>query len=310
MPLTPKQLKTRRNGIGASESGAACGLNPHKSALQLWGEKTDRLPLPDLDNNRFVKWGNRLEKVVCDAFSEETGLKIRRNVKTLSHPDYPWMMCHLDREIIGADGNAVAVLEAKTGSFYTFEKWGPTCDIWSIPGDYEPKVPDEYFCQAQHQLAVTSLSVCYIAVLLAGNDFRVYVIGRDDTFIANLIKLESRFMDFVTSDTMPDNIDWDHANTLDTLKGLYAGKLEGSIELDMDGEYAHLEYQIAASKCREYTKQKNNAQGRILAIMGESELAFTSDGGRYLRTHTTIKPFMNPGSEYDKLTYSKNGGRK
>jgi putative phage-type endonuclease len=306
MPLTSAQLKRRQTGVGASDAGNACGLG-YKSPLQLWGEKTGRLPLPDLDNNRFVKWGNRLEKVVCDAFAEETGLKIRRNAKTLRHPDYPWMLCHLDREIVDTDGNAISVLEAKTGSFYTLDKWGPTCDIWSCPDDYAPKVPDEYFCQAQHQLAVTGLYTCYIAVLLAGNDFRVFVIARDDAFIANLIRMELRLMEHIWADTMPDNIDWDHATTIDTLKGLYAGKLEGAIELDMDGEEAHFDYQAAASKCREFTKLMKNAQGRLLASIGSAEIARTPDGGRYLRTHIIIGPFTNPGSEYDKLTFSKKG---
>ena len=38
-----KWLKMRKAGIGGSEAAAIVGLNPWKSAFQLWMEKTGRL---------------------------------------------------------------------------------------------------------------------------------------------------------------------------------------------------------------------------------------------------------------------------
>ena len=43
-------LEVRKNGIGSSDAAAAVGLNPYKSQLELWMEKTGRaenLPQPD-----------------------------------------------------------------------------------------------------------------------------------------------------------------------------------------------------------------------------------------------------------------------
>ena len=43
-------LQIRKQGIGSSDAAAAVGLNPYKSQLELWLEKTDRdAGLPKVD---------------------------------------------------------------------------------------------------------------------------------------------------------------------------------------------------------------------------------------------------------------------
>ena len=45
-------LNVRKSGIGSSDAGAAVGLNPYKSQLELWMEKTGRdASLPKTDPN-------------------------------------------------------------------------------------------------------------------------------------------------------------------------------------------------------------------------------------------------------------------
>lgn len=54
-------LSVRKTGIGGSDAAAAVGLNPYKSQLELWLEKTGRdgdLPKPDpSDTKEPVYWG-------------------------------------------------------------------------------------------------------------------------------------------------------------------------------------------------------------------------------------------------------------
>jgi predicted phage-related endonuclease len=54
-----------------------------------------------------------------------------------------------------------------------------------------------------HQLAVTGKQAADVAVLVCGNDFRVYRIERDEAMIANLIRLEKNFWHYVQTDTPP-----------------------------------------------------------------------------------------------------------
>ena len=45
-------LAVRKHGIGSSDAAAAVGLNPYKSQLELWLEKTGRdAGLPKIDSN-------------------------------------------------------------------------------------------------------------------------------------------------------------------------------------------------------------------------------------------------------------------
>ena len=62
-------LDIRRSGIGSSDAAAAVGLNPYKSQLELWMEKTGRGgALPQLDPNDEASpmyWGTLLEPIVA-----------------------------------------------------------------------------------------------------------------------------------------------------------------------------------------------------------------------------------------------------
>ena len=62
-------LAVRKQGIGSSDAGAAVGLNPYKSQLELWLEKTGRdtmLPKADPhDEESPMYWGNVLEPIVA-----------------------------------------------------------------------------------------------------------------------------------------------------------------------------------------------------------------------------------------------------
>src|SRR5450830_1328762 len=75
-------LEVRKNGIGSSDAAAAVGLNPYKSQLELWLEKTGRdenLPKSDpLDEDSPAYWGNVLEPIVARHYSKRTDHRVRR----------------------------------------------------------------------------------------------------------------------------------------------------------------------------------------------------------------------------------------
>jgi len=95
------------------------------------------------------------------------------------------MLANLDRAV-GADG----VLEVKTAGGHSAQFW-------------EDGVPEHYQCQVIHQLAVTGKAWADVAVLIGGQDFRIYRIERDEAQIADLIERESAFWKMVESDTQP-----------------------------------------------------------------------------------------------------------
>jgi putative phage-type endonuclease len=187
-------LAVRKQSIGSSDAAAAVGLNPYKSQLEMWLEKTGRdASLPKLDPQEEESpayWGNILEPIVASHYTQRSGHRVRRVNAVLQHPDpkLPWMLANIDREVIGADD--VQILECKTAGINGARLW-------------KEGVPEYVQLQVMHQLAVTGKQAADVAVLLGGQHLEIHRIERDESMIARLIDLERLFWDYVVSDTPP-----------------------------------------------------------------------------------------------------------
>ena len=187
-------LAVRKGGIGSSDAAAAVGLNPYKSQLELWLEKTGRdgsLPkLDPHDEESPAYWGNILEPIVASHYSKRSGNRVRRINAVLQHPgpELPWMLANIDREVIGADD--VQILECKTAGINGARLW-------------KEGVPEYVQLQVMHQLAVTGKQAADVAVLLGGQHLEIHRIERDERMIARLIELERKFWEYVVNDTPP-----------------------------------------------------------------------------------------------------------
>ena len=218
-------LSVRKGGIGSSDAGSAVGLNPYKSQLQLWMEKTGRdgnMPKTDPnDETSPMYWGNLLESIVAAHYTKRTGNKVRRVNAVLQHPQEPWMLANLDREVVGAPD--VQILECKTAGINGARLW-------------KDGVPEYIQLQVMHQLAVTSKQAADVAVLICGQELQVHRIKRDEGMIARLIQLERQFWGYVERDEAPpaDGSDsaavalrclypQDHGQTLDLSDDLAMG---------------------------------------------------------------------------------------
>ena len=185
-------LDVRKRGIGSSDSSAAIGLNPYKSQLELWLEKTNRdqhlaKPNPD-DDTAPVFWGVVLEPVVASQYQRRSGNKVRKVNAVLQHPEIPWMLANIDREVVGSTD--VQILECKTAGINGAKLW-------------RDGVPKYVEVQVMHQLAVTGKQAADVAVLLGGQQLEVYRIERDEILIKHLIELERQFWHYVETDTPP-----------------------------------------------------------------------------------------------------------
>ena len=182
-------LSVRGQGIGSSDAAVAVGISPYKSPLELWLEKTERQNAADLTGNDAVFWGTTLEHTIATVYAERTGVKVRRLNAVLQHPAHIFMLANLDRVVQHpTDGNGI--LEVKTAGVNSAKFW-------------EDGVPDSYQCQVLHQLAVTGKEWCDVAVLIGGQDFRVYRVVRDEAKIADLIQREAQFWQYVLDDIPP-----------------------------------------------------------------------------------------------------------
>lgn len=162
-------LKLRKTGIGGSDAGAICGLNPYSSPMKVFWDKTsDGVEEGD---NEAIRIGNDLEQYVAVRFMEATGLKVRRSNYMYRSKGHPYMIADVDRLVVGED----AGLECKTASAYNADKWA------------DGKIPPHYAIQCYHYMAVTGKRVWYIAAVILGREFVYHKLTWDDALIQQLI---------------------------------------------------------------------------------------------------------------------------
>lgn len=99
----PKEewLKLRKQGIGGSDAGAVCGVNPYSSPMKVFRDKTS--DETEEINNEAVRQGNDLEDYVAQRFMEAAGKKVRRSNAMYRSEKYPFMIADVDRLVVGED---------------------------------------------------------------------------------------------------------------------------------------------------------------------------------------------------------------
>lgn len=67
-------LEYRKKGIGGSDAGSICGLNPYATAISVYQDKIQE-EVTEKEDNESMRQGRDLEEYVARRFMEETGKK-------------------------------------------------------------------------------------------------------------------------------------------------------------------------------------------------------------------------------------------
>ncbi len=242
-------LKLRKNGIGGSDAGAVCGLNPYTSPMAVyWDKITDKLELSD---NEAMRQGRDLEEYVAKRFMEETGLKVRRSNKMYWSEEYPFMYADIDRLVVGED----AGLECKTVNAYNADKWK------------DGAIPMHYLAQCFHYMIVTGKRVWYIAAVILGTQFVYSRIEWDEEFANQLITLESAFWnDHVLTEQMLDP-DGSESCSAVLEKNFHKARREGAVVLPVDMEERLDRRGDISEKIRQLEKEKTLIEQEVKVFM-------------------------------------------
>jgi YqaJ-like viral recombinase domain len=127
--------------------------------------------------------GLELEETARKAFEKKTGMILFP--KVMLHPSLDWMMASLD----GIDLDGKVIVEIK-------------CPGQTDHEIAQGKVPEKYFPQLQHQLAVTGLHLAFY-FSFDGNEGVIVEVRRDDGFITKMIDQEKKFWDNLINHTPP-----------------------------------------------------------------------------------------------------------
>lgn len=256
-----KWLAVRRQGLGGSDAGTIMKLNPYKSRLTLWMEKTGQKAEDNLSDNQAAYWGTVFEEPIARWFCEQTGKKVRR-CGTVQSTKHPWMLANMDREIVGEQ----AGLEVKTAGVKQYAFW---------KGD---NIPDRYYCQIQHYMMVTGYTKWYLAALIGGNDAIIKEVPRNDKFIEELFAAEAGFWTLVENNIMPEI---DGTPDTDTaLTGMYPQAVDDStLVTPRTAEIVSIiEDRLRFDKAiNDLKEMRDECDNKLKALMGEREVLIVGD---------------------------------
>lgn len=139
-------LKARQGRIGGSDAAAILGMNPYKTNVQLWEEKTGRRQHEDISEKPYVKYGTEAEEPLRQLFSldfPEYQVMYQEGNMWLNDT-VPWGHASLDGWLLDQDGRK-GIWECKTTEIM---RSGQT-ELW------KGRIPDNYYIQLLHYLLIT-----------------------------------------------------------------------------------------------------------------------------------------------------------
>jgi putative phage-type endonuclease len=170
---TPEWVEWRHEGIGASDAPVVMNENPWKAASELLREKRGR-PRPSIQNAAMAR-GTMLEPEARNRYISRIGEVVRPACfQSIRHP---WQRASVDG--ITTDGSRI--VEIKCGDS-VYRKTALT-----------RSVPDYYYGQLQHIMAVTGISAVDFFCYLPGCPEVLIQVQRDDRYIMRLIEAEIAF---------------------------------------------------------------------------------------------------------------------
>ena len=162
--------KLREKRIGGSDIGAILGVNPYKSIVDVYVDKTEG---SNFKGNELTHWGHMLEGTILKEFSNKHKELIVYEVPYSVVNDF--LIANLDGALKDKETGDYGVLEIKTTSLWNKKDWE------------DDVIPQYYYAQVQHYLMLTGYKFAYIAVLIGGQQYKEFKIERNEEDI-NLIR--------------------------------------------------------------------------------------------------------------------------
>lgn len=201
-------LELRSKGIGGSDASSIIGVNPYKSNVTLWEEKTKRRVPEDISEKPAVYYGKNAEDHIRELFKLEHQIKyeVSHTNELLVRKDKDYLRASLDGELIEKESGRKGILEIKT-----------TTILLSLSKEsWKDQVPDNYFTQLLHYFLVTGYEFAVLrARMLYPNPNGSYYIAEKEYYfereklqeqIDYLENQEDKFYKCIKDDVCPNLI--------------------------------------------------------------------------------------------------------
>ncbi len=174
-------VEVRSQGVGGSEVAAIVGLDPRRDAFSVYAEKLGLVERAEPSPR--MRWGKRIERVIAEAYAEETRQTVAWCDETRANPQRPWQVMTPDA-FVWRDGAHAGGVDAKNVAFDQAYLWGDAGT---------DAVPESIALQLQWYCSGEDLPWWDAAALFGGHDLRIYRVHRDPEIEAVLLEEADRF---------------------------------------------------------------------------------------------------------------------
>jgi predicted phage-related endonuclease len=279
------ELPWRRDVLGASDAPAVVGVDPFRTAGDLWAEKTGRLPSLEGDGAPLSPFaiGKALEPLLMAAAARELDAPLASQV-WYRHPRAP-LACSVDGLALDADPPTLVE--------------GKTCGILNRParllaGYGEPgtdELPDSVIVQVTHALIVLAaqpelppIRHALVAALLGdGRGLCFYRLELDADLAEYLIGKE---LDFWRNHVEADQRPRDDPPSLDTLRRIRRNADLPPVPVD---PVLVFEWQQAKAVLKQAEQNEETCRRFVVAELGDAEAGVCEHG------RITYKPVARKG---------------
>lgn len=154
-------LEERKKGIGGSDASSILGLNPYKTNIELWEEKTGRREPEDISGKEQVKYGIEAEKHLRELFKlDYPQYEVRyKEFEIYRNKEYPFISATLDGYLLAFGPAKEGILEIKTTEIMQGSQWQ----------QWKDRIPDTYYIQCLHQLLATGYDFVILKAQIKSN---------------------------------------------------------------------------------------------------------------------------------------------
>lgn len=257
----------RASFLGGSDIGAVLGVSKHRSAMDVWLEKTGKQV--DRKDTFALRFGAYAESFIADEYALLTREKLANHPHGLIHSKYSFCIGHIDRFILEnqelplfiTDGvlNAKKLLECKTANYYSQGDWGEAGS---------DAIPLPYLCQCLWYLGITNLAEIDVAVLLGGTDLRIYKVTRDLELESLLFEKATFFWTEHVQKDMPPK-----PQSIEDCKALFQKSCVGkSIEADPKTIALIQQFKTLEAQAQADEEQINSIKQQLMETMASAEV--------------------------------------
>ena len=250
MTFTLEEQQERQRCLTGTDIGAILGLNPYFSPYDIWLQKKG-LVEPGADNPNMY-WGRLLEDTIDKAYCEKTGNRTRK-IKFMKKGIFGGTPDRLISKKLG--------LEIKTADSRLAKYYG---------ADGSDVIPKHYYLQCAWYMMLTKRSNWDVAVLIGGNDFRIYHLERNAALEQKLkAKAEQWWERYIIDNEQPPII-----NTPLSLNWLEQKYLNNNGEMaEATAEHIELaeQYALLRDKLGRLKQEEKDIESRLKLATGEND---------------------------------------